>query len=154
MYCYGPPHMAKQKQEDQHEHTYSSCVRIRDVALKTCQKRWMIGRSGERGSGISMLAARHDDDLFICFIKTLWIRKKKILINSNIITVCISEQYDTYIYFFNRKKTKKPGEDIFNKWIPWFSSFWTKAKANSNKFDLRSNHAESTGSDKVNKVKY
>ena len=37
-------------------------VRIRDVALKTSQKRWMIGRSGERGSGISVLAARHDDD--------------------------------------------------------------------------------------------
>ena len=29
---------------------------------QTCQKRWMIGRSGERGSGISVLAARHDDD--------------------------------------------------------------------------------------------
>ena len=27
-----------------------------------CQRRWMIGRSGERGPGISMLAARHDDD--------------------------------------------------------------------------------------------
>ena len=25
-------------------------------------ERWMIGRSGERGSGISVLAARHDDD--------------------------------------------------------------------------------------------
>ena len=33
-----------------------------DVALKTCQRRWTIGRSGERGSGISVLAARHDDD--------------------------------------------------------------------------------------------
>ena len=32
------PHMAKQKQDVQHEHTYSSYVRIRDVALKTCQK--------------------------------------------------------------------------------------------------------------------
>ena len=42
--------------------TYSSYVRIRDVALKTCQKRWMIGRSGERGSRISVLAARHDDN--------------------------------------------------------------------------------------------
>ena len=42
--------------------TYNSYVRIRDVALKTCQKRWMIGRSGERGSGISVLAPRHDDD--------------------------------------------------------------------------------------------
>ena len=56
------PHMAKQKQDDQLEHTYSSYVRIRDVTLKTCQKRWMIGRSGERGSGISVLEARHDDD--------------------------------------------------------------------------------------------
>ena len=54
--------MAKEKQDDQLEYTYSSYVRIRDVALKTCQKRLMIGRSGERGSGISVLAARHDDD--------------------------------------------------------------------------------------------
>ena len=62
MYSYGPLHIAKQKQDDQLEHTYSSYVRIRDVALKTCQKRWMIGRSGERGSGISVLAAWHDDN--------------------------------------------------------------------------------------------
>ena len=54
--------MAKQKQDDQLEHTYSSYVRIQDVTLKTCQKRWMIGRSGKRGSGISVLAARLDDD--------------------------------------------------------------------------------------------
>ena len=62
MYSYGPLHMAKQKQDDQLEHTYSSYVRIRDIALKTCQKRWIIRRSGERGSGISVLAARHDND--------------------------------------------------------------------------------------------
>ena len=62
MYSYGPPHMAEQKQDDQLKHTYSSYVMIRDVTLKTCQRRWMIGRRGERGSGISMLAARHDDD--------------------------------------------------------------------------------------------
>ena len=61
----GPPHMAKQKQDDQLEHTYSSYVRIRDVALKTCQKRWMIGRGGDRGSGISVLVARYDDDIYI-----------------------------------------------------------------------------------------
>ena len=42
--------------------TTSSNVRIRDLALKTCQRRWLIGRSGERGSGVSVLAARHDDD--------------------------------------------------------------------------------------------
>ena len=62
MYSYGPSHMAGQKQDDQLEHTYSSYVRIRDIALRTCQRPWTIGRSGERGSGISVLAARHDDD--------------------------------------------------------------------------------------------
>ena len=54
--------MAVQKQDDQHEHTFSSYVRIRDVLLRTCLGRLMIGRSGERESGISVLPARHDDD--------------------------------------------------------------------------------------------
>ena len=62
MYSYGPPHMTGQKQDDQHKHTHSSYVRIRNVALKTCQRRWTIGKSGERGSGISVLVARQDDD--------------------------------------------------------------------------------------------
>ena len=78
MYSYGPPHMADQKQDDQFEHTYSSCVRIRDVALKTCQSRWTIGRRGERGSGISVLAAWHNDDddvteAFICHAKWMFL---------------------------------------------------------------------------------
>ena len=68
MYSYGPPQMAKQKQDDQLEYTYSSYVRIRDVDLKTCQKRWMIGRSGERGSGTSVRAARHDDIYIYIYI--------------------------------------------------------------------------------------
>ena len=50
------------KQDDQHEHTFSSYVRIRDVVLKTYLGRWTIGRSGERGSGISVLPARYDED--------------------------------------------------------------------------------------------
>ena len=54
--------MAVQKQDDQHEHTFRSYVRIRDVVLKTYLGRWTIGRSGERGSGISVLPARYDDD--------------------------------------------------------------------------------------------
>ena len=33
------PYMAGQKQDDQHEHTFSSYVRIRDVTRKTCQTR-------------------------------------------------------------------------------------------------------------------
>ena len=51
-----------QKQNDQHEHTFSNYVRIQDVALKTCLRRWTTGKSVERGSGISVLPARHDDD--------------------------------------------------------------------------------------------
>ena len=62
MYSCGPPHMDVQEWDDQHEPTYSSCVRTRDVTLKTCRRRWMIGRNGERRSGISTQAARHDDD--------------------------------------------------------------------------------------------
>ena len=31
MYSSGPPHMAVQKQDDQHEHTLSNYVRIRGV---------------------------------------------------------------------------------------------------------------------------
>ena len=50
------------KQDDQHEHTFSNYVRIRDVVQKTCQRRWTIGKSGERGSGISVLPAHVDDD--------------------------------------------------------------------------------------------
>ena len=62
MYSYGPPRMAEQKEDNQLEHTYSSYVMIRDVALKTCQRRWTIRKSGKRGSGISVLAPQHDDD--------------------------------------------------------------------------------------------
>ena len=62
----GPLHMANQKQDDQLKHSYSSYVMIRDVTPKTCRRRWMIGRRGDirasRTSGISVLAARHDDD--------------------------------------------------------------------------------------------
>ena len=62
MLSYGTPHMAEQKQDDQLEHTYRTSVRIRDVALRTYQKRWSIERSCERGSGISVLTVRQDDD--------------------------------------------------------------------------------------------
>ena len=57
------PHtLAAQKQDDQLERTFSIYVRIQDVVLKTYLGRWTIGRSGERGSGISVLPARYDDD--------------------------------------------------------------------------------------------
>ena len=54
--------MAKQKQDDQPELTYSSYVRTQDVTQKTCRRQWTIGKSGKRGSRISVLAARLDDD--------------------------------------------------------------------------------------------
>ena len=47
--------MAEQKQDNHHEHTYSSYVKIWDVVQK-------IGKSGKKGSGISVQAAQHDDD--------------------------------------------------------------------------------------------
>ena len=56
------PTYARAMQDDQLENIYSSYVRIRDIVLKTCQRLWTIRRSGDRGSGICMLAARHDDD--------------------------------------------------------------------------------------------
>ena len=56
------PLMDVQEWDDQHELTYSSYVRTRVVILKTCRRRWMIGRNGERRSEISAQAARHDDD--------------------------------------------------------------------------------------------
>ena len=62
MFFYGLPHMAKQKQDGQLEHTYGSYVRMRGVALKTYQKRWIIGRSSKWGSGISVLVAHEVDD--------------------------------------------------------------------------------------------
>ena len=54
--------MAEQRQDDQLERTYSISVPIRDVGLKTCNRQWTIGRDGERGSGISMLMVRRNDD--------------------------------------------------------------------------------------------
>ena len=77
MYSCGPLHMNKQRQDDQLEPTYSSAVPIRDVFLKTCRKQWTIERSGKRGSGISVLTAWHDDNIYIychpetdCFVES------------------------------------------------------------------------------------
>ena len=64
------PTYGRAKAGDHLEHTFSSYVRIRDVALKTCKRRWTIGKSGERVSGISVLPAWHDDDVFI--YQPLW----------------------------------------------------------------------------------
>ena len=55
--------MAEQKQGDQLEPTCSTSVRIRDVALRTNQKWWTIGRSDDSGSRISVMVARQDDEM-------------------------------------------------------------------------------------------
>ena len=64
--------MAEQRQNDQLEPTYSSSVPIQDVALKTYQKQWTIGRD-ERESGIAVLMAQHDDDELLEFYSILTI---------------------------------------------------------------------------------
>ena len=56
------PTHGRAKAGPQHEHTFSNYVRIQDAVQKTCMRRWTIGKSGEKGSGISVLPARHDDD--------------------------------------------------------------------------------------------
>ena len=58
--------------------TYSSYVKIRDVALKTFRRRWTIWWSGERVSGISVLAPLddYDDDRYkknLVFNKLQWL---------------------------------------------------------------------------------
>ena len=58
----GSRHMDEQRQDIQLGPTYNSSVPIQYVALKTYQKRWTIKRGGGRGSGRSVLMARHDDN--------------------------------------------------------------------------------------------
>ena len=118
MYSYGPPHMAVQKQDEQHEHTFSSYMRIWDVVLKTCLGRWTIGRSGERGLGISVLPARYDDDddvyiymcvcvyvcvcEFVCACVCVWQRLNQyICIYIMYITICTyAPKLCIYIYIY------------------------------------------------------
>ena len=54
--------MDEQRQDDQLEPTYNSSVLMQNVALKTYRERWTIEKGGGRGSGISVLMARHNDD--------------------------------------------------------------------------------------------
>ena len=55
----------EQRLDNQLEPTYSSSVLIWDVALKTYQKQWMIEKGVEKGSEISVLMARLDDDILL-----------------------------------------------------------------------------------------
>ena len=125
MYSYRPLHMAEQKQDDQLEHTYSSYVRIRDVALKTSQRRWTIGRSGERGSGISLLAARHDDDnsyrIQIILNRCIWLTEKTL---TDAITLGKSEagsnENEEVFHIFLTFRTRTSASDLA------FCVFWVR----------------------------
>ena len=72
-YSRRPLHMDEQRQNDLLEPTYCSSVPIQNVALKTCRKQWTIEKGREKGSGISVLMAWHDDDLlnFYCPISAV-----------------------------------------------------------------------------------
>ena len=82
------------------------------VALKTWRRRWTIGRSGERGSEVSVLAARHDDDddyvldTNPCFGGTLSV-KVIIIVNligdtsSNLVVSCLNFFGKAWIYIFS-----------------------------------------------------
>ena len=62
--------MDDQRQDVPFEPIYSCSVPIRDVALRIRRKQWTIWRCGERGSGISVLRARHDDDdIYIMYLE-------------------------------------------------------------------------------------
>ena len=61
--------MDEQRQDAQLEPTYNSSVSIRDVALRICRKQWTIGRCDERWSGIFVLIARHDDDIYKLYLR-------------------------------------------------------------------------------------
>ena len=61
-YSCGPLHINEQRQDDQLEPIHNHSVSIQDIVLNTYRERWTIEKGGERGSGISVMAARHDDD--------------------------------------------------------------------------------------------
>ena len=68
MYIYSQTKIISKKQRyriyDQLEPIYYSSVPIQHVVLKTYRERWTIETGNERGSGRSVLAARHDDDVW------------------------------------------------------------------------------------------
>ena len=90
MYSCGPLHGDQQRLDNQLEPTYSSSVLIMDVVRKTCQGQWTIGRGGERGSEISVLMVRHDDDDIYIYIYIY------IYISSS----CRTISTDIYIYIY------------------------------------------------------
>ena len=54
--------MDEQRLDDRLEPIYNNSVPIQDIAWKTSWEQWMIEMGSKRGSGRSVLAARHDND--------------------------------------------------------------------------------------------
>ena len=54
--------MDEQMQDHQLEPKYNCSVSIQDIVLKTSREGWTIETGGERVSGRSVVAVRHDDD--------------------------------------------------------------------------------------------
>ena len=54
--------MDEQRQDNQLEPIYNSCVSIQDVALKTYWEWWTIEMGGGKGSGRFVLAVWYVDD--------------------------------------------------------------------------------------------
>ena len=91
------PSHGREKAGRQHEHSFSNYVRIRDAVRKTCLRRWTIGKSGERGSGISVLPARHDDDDEVSKVDHLSRRRPK-----GSFSIATTQRYETGGYSFPR----------------------------------------------------
>ena len=57
--------MNEKRRDDQLEPIYNSSVLIQDIALKTYREQWTIETGGKRGSGRSVLAPRHEREIYI-----------------------------------------------------------------------------------------
>ena len=105
MYSCGPLHMVEQRLDVQLKPTYTSSAPILDVALRTCQKQWAIGRGGERGSEISVLIVRDDDgDIILSSMLKIhfyWTRMLKQ--NMFMFKKCLTS-YQILVYFLLNRK--------------------------------------------------
>ena len=120
------PSYSQAKQDDQLEHTYSRFVRIRDVAMKTWQKRWTIGRSGQRGTGISVLAAWHDDDDDGGAVSNLCVQKLCIIFSW---LLPLWKIYLTWI----RRYTKLGATTLLGLGTSWQRQWWDNEMTSSQK---------------------
>ena len=92
------PHKNEQRQDVLLEPTYSSSVPILDVALRICRKQWTIERYGEKGSGISVLIARHDNDVY--FFEKRWTCNQWFLLPFSFAKFTLYIEWASYICAF------------------------------------------------------